>query len=230
MKASTDGQPPRNHSWLTPMLLSFFKFNSFDLQEPAVNVPRAQKLHWRVKVWPPTQSQPWSFFTDMISFQQSHVPEIDGKDYVKEEKQARKHLNKWLAWVHGVPVSSRGVGPCNFEVILSLKGCDNQGRNVWKKVNITPVFKKGKKDFNFSLCKDGWVKNPGKSVPDTGSQVSWRRSFGVVSIKGKSCLSWTENLQEDWVGKVFCRMRDRAEILHILRLVRFWHCHPQQPH
>lgn len=27
-------------------------------------------------------------------------------------------------------------------------------------------------------------------------------------MKRKSCLSQTENLQEDWVGTVFCRMKD----------------------
>lgn len=114
--------------------------------------------------------------------------------------------------VHGVLTSNKGVGPCNFEAIVSIiKRLWQPGEvpYVWEKVNITPVFKKGKKDLNLNLCEDSWVNNPGKSVPDTGCQVNWRRSFGVVSMKTKSCLSQTENLlQEDWVSTVFCRMKD----------------------
>lgn len=47
-------------------------------------------------------------FTDMISFQQPHVPEINGKDWIKEEEQLRKNLKKWHARVHGVPISNTG--------------------------------------------------------------------------------------------------------------------------
>lgn len=53
-------------------------------------------------------------FTGMTRFQKSYVPEI------KEEERVRKHLNKWQAQVRGVPTSNTGVGPCNFEAILSI--------------------------------------------------------------------------------------------------------------